>query len=160
MPIDVAAAVQKALEQAGPMVQQAGFALEREEQPDLPLVRADEKAVQQILANLLSNAVKYGKPGRWVRVETVEAARKGADEVQIRVVDRGMGIPRREQARIFDAFFRGAAAAEKNIRGSGLGLKLARDLASGMGCELTFRSDPGRGTMFALHLPVQPDPSA
>ena len=160
VPIDVAAAVRKAVDQAGPMVQQAGFTLERDEQPDLPLVSADEKAVQQILANLLSNAVKYGKPGRWVRVETVEAARKGADEVQIRVVDRGMGIPRREQARIFDAFFRGAAAAEKNIRGSGLGLKLARDLASGMGCELTFRSDPGRGTMFALHLPVQPDSSA
>ena len=159
-PVDVAAAVQTALDHARPMIEQAGFTLERGEQTDLPMVRADEKAVLQILANLLSNAVKYGEPGRWLKVETVEAARKTGAEVQVRVVDRGMGIPRGEQARIFDAFYRGAATAEKNIRGSGLGLKLARDLASGMGCELTFRSGPGQGTMFALHLPVQPDSSS
>ena len=160
VPVDVSVAVQTALDHARPMIEQAGFTLERGEQPDLPLVRADKKAVQQILANLLSNAIKYGKPGRWLKVETVEAARDARAEVQVRVFDRGMGIPRGEQARIFDAFYRGAATAEKNIQGSGLGLKLARDLASGMGCELTFRSGPGQGTMFALHLPVQPDSSS
>lgn len=159
-PMDVAAVVQAALDQARPMIEQAEFSLEREEQLDLPLARADEKAVQQILANLLSNAVKYGEPGRWVRVETSKAGRSASAEVQIRVRDRGIGIPAKEAGRIFEAFYRGAATAAKNIRGSGLGLKLARDLALGMGGKLSFRSEPGRGTVFTLHLPVQPESSA
>lgn len=160
VPIDVAVAVQAALNDARPMIEQAGFSLERGEQADLPMVLADEKAVQQILSNLLSNAVKYGRPGRWVRVETIGPTHKARTEVQIRVFDRGMGIPEGDQERIFDAFYRGAATAENNIQGSGLGLKLARDLALGMGCKISFRSDPRQGTMFALHLPVQPDSSA
>ena len=153
-PVAPSAIVQSAVDQALPMIEQAGFSLERDEAPGLPAVTTDEKAVQQVLANLLSNAVKYGEPARSVRIESsVEHAGRNP-EVQIRVRDRGMGIPAKETRRIFDAFFRGAAASEENIQGSGLGLKLARDLARGMGGNLSVRSDPGKGSEFTLHLPV------
>ena len=153
-PVDPQAALQRALDQARPMIDQAGFELEQSGPADLPNVRVDESALQQILANLLSNAVKYGEPGRWVRVET-EAERNGGDaEVRIRVRDRGRGVSKEEEARIFDAFYRGSATGEESIPGSGLGLKLASDLAAGMGGRLSFTREPGQGSAFTLHLPA------
>ena len=158
--IDAGRAVKEALERARPMIEQAGFALEHGEVKHLPPARADREAVQQILANLLSNAVKYGKPGRWVRVETGADEDGASPEVQIRVHDRGPGIPASEARRIFDAYYRGSAAGEGSIRGSGLGLKLARDLAQGMGGKLSFRSEPGKGSVFTLHLPTRVESEA
>lgn len=158
--LDAGSAVKRALEQARPMIEQSGFALERSEGRRLPPARGDEEAVQQILANLLSNAVKYGEPGRWVRVETGADEAGTSAEVQIRVHDGGKGIPPSERRRIFDPYYRGSAAGEGNIQGSGLGLKLARDLALGMGGNLSFRSDPGKGSVFTLHLPTQAESEA
>ena len=153
--LDPSRAVEAALEQARPMIQQAGFTLERNESKPLPLVRADETALQQSLANLLSNAVKYGKPGRWVRVETALEDNRGHPEVQIRVRDGGMGIPSSEARRIFDAFYRGSSATEANVQGSGLGLKLARDLVQGMGGRLSYQSALNEGSEFTIHLPAK-----
>ena len=153
-PVDPSDIVQSAVDQALPMIEEAGFSLERDEAPGLPAVTTDEKAVQQVLANLLSNAVKYGEPARFVRIESSVEHSGRRPEVQIRVRDRGMGIPAKEAGKIFDAFFRGAAAVRENIQGSGLGLKLAQDLARGMGGNLSVRSGPGEGTEFTLHLPV------
>lgn len=155
--IDPEMAVQRAVDQARPMIEQAGFALERGTAAGLPPVRADENALQQILANLISNAVKYGDPGRWIRVEADTGQSDDDPEVRIRICDRGRGIPKEEEGRVFDAFYRGAAAGEGNIQGSGLGLKLARDLAHGMGGELSMQSEPGQGSVFTLHLPALVD---
>ena len=152
--IDPDQALQRAVDEARPMIEQAGFALERSSAPNLPQVRADESALQQILTNLISNAVKYGDPGRWIRLEAGTGENGRDREVQIRVCDRGRGISREEEARIFDAFYRGTAAEAGTIQGSGLGLKLARDLAAGMGGKLSMRSEPGEGSVFTLHLPA------
>ena len=152
--LDARKAVAQALETAHPMIEQAGFAVERHEGTELPAVRADEGALQQILANLLSNAVKYGEPGRWVRIETDVDGQREPPCIRIRVRDRGPGIPASEANRVFNAYYRGSAAGAGNIQGSGLGLKLARDLAEGMGGSLSFRSEAGGGTVFVLRLPV------
>ena len=152
--IDPESALQRAVDQARPMIERAGFALERATAPGLPQVRADENALQQILANLINNAVKYGSPGRWIRVEAASGDSNGDPEVQFRICDRGKGISKAERARIFDAFYRGAAAEAGTIQGSGLGLKLARDLALGMGGRLSMHSEPGQGSVFTLHLPA------
>ena len=159
-PADPSTIVQSAVDQAMPMIEQAGFSLERDEAPGLPAVTTDEKAVQQVLTNLLSNAVKYGEPARSVRIESSVEHAGRTPEVQIRIRDRGMGIPAKETRKIFDAFYRGAAAGDENIQGSGLGLKLARDLARGMGGNLSVRSEPGEGSEFTLHLPVHSGESA
>ena len=153
-PLDAATVVRTALDQARPMIEKAGFCVEHEEAVDLPPVRADVKAVQQILSNLLSNAVKYGEPGRWIRVETTTGKRGEVSQVEIRVRDRGVGIPAKESRRVFDEFYRGSAAAEKSIHGSGLGLKLARDLALGMNGKLSLASRLGKGSVFTLTLPA------
>lgn len=158
--LDLVTAVDRALERARPMIEQAGFSLERGDDLPMPQAKADEEAVQQILANLLSNAVKYGEPGRWLRVETAVGSDAPHRTVQVRVLDRGKGISPSEASRVFDAFYRGAAAEQGRIRGSGLGLNLARDLARGMGGNLSFRSKPGEGSVFTLLLPALPDVQA
>ena len=156
--VDTSEAVRTALERARPMIDDAGFALEHSEGVDLPPVRADSKAMQQILSNLLSNAVKYGEPGRWIRVETGVSGATDRPNVEIRVRDRGMGIPESESRRVFEAFYRGREATQMSIRGSGLGLKLARDLALGMRGRLSLASEPGQGSEFTLQLPAEGEP--
>ncbi len=153
-PLDVSKVVEDVLERAGPIISQAGFTVERDADSAVPAVRADEQAVQQILGNLVGNAIKYGKPGRWMRVETCLDESGHKPRVRVSVLDRGMGIPEDEAGRIFEPYFRGAGASEASIQGSGLGLKLARDLAVRMGGNLDFRSEVGKGSVFTLYLPV------
>ena len=152
--IDVSRVAQDALAEAGPLIEQAGFVLERAEAEGLPPVLADERALRQSLGNLLSNAVKYGVPGHWIKLETVASDSARGNEVQIRVHDRGQGIPAAEVSRIFDPFYRAAGSRRASIPGSGLGLKLARDMVHGMGGRLTLQSQPGEGSVFTIHLPA------
>lgn len=152
--VDVAAVVTEAVAHTRPMIDQAGFELVLEEGRELPLVQADRDALRQSLTNLLSNALKYGLKGRWIKVETADSIASRGREVQVRIHDRGEGVQASEARHIFEPYFRGAAAAGSVIPGSGLGLKLARDLVEGMGGKLTLHSETGRGSVFTIHLPA------
>jgi PAS domain S-box-containing protein len=118
--------------------------------PEEPLdASADREKVRQILANLVDNAVKFSPEGGTVTV----AARKVADAVQVRVVDEGSGVPPGEQERIFRKFYR-ADAAGPYESGTGLGLFIARGLASAMGGRLWMDSEANRGASFVFELPT------
>ena len=78
----------------------------------------------------------------------------GRREVQIRVQDRGRGIPPEELSSIFAPYFRGQTDGKARIPGTGLGLKLAREMVVGMGGELTVESEIGHGSTFTIHLPL------
>ena len=154
VPVDTAAVVDDALEHARPIIDQAGFVLERSDAGDIPPVLADETALKQSLANLLSNAVKYGLPGRWVKLEVATAAGDEKPEVEISVHDRGPGVPPKEARSIFEPYYRSVSANDSTVSGSGLGLNLAKRMVQGMGGRLTLRSVPGQGSVFTIHLPV------
>jgi PAS domain S-box-containing protein len=120
--------------------------------PEEPLdATADRDKVRQVLANLVDNAVKFSSQGATVTV----AARKTADAVQVRVVDEGSGVPPAEQERIFRKFYRADAAAPYT-GGTGVGLFIARGLASAMGGRLWMDSDTERGASFVFELPTVP----
>jgi PAS domain S-box-containing protein len=120
------------------------------EVPEEPLdASADREKVRQILANLVDNAVKFSPQGATVTV----AARRTDDAVQVRVVDEGAGVPTGEQERIFRKFYR-ADAAGPAPGGTGLGLFIARGLASAMGGRLWIDSETGRGASFVFELPT------
>ena len=155
-PLDVGKVVSDVLEQAQPIITESRFTVQQEAAAAVPPARADAHAVKQIVANLVSNAIKYGQPGRWLGVATSLDEGGQKPRVRVSVSDRGMGIPASEAGRIFDPYFRGAGASEASIQGSGLGLKLARDLAVRMGGDLYFRSESGKGSVFTLYLPVHP----
>jgi signal transduction histidine kinase len=117
----------------------------------LPAIRGDRARLRQVLGNLIENAVKYSPEGGEVRVSA--AARNGA--VQIDVRDSGPGIPRDQQARIFEKFGRvDVPGASKP--GTGLGLFIARSIAEAHGGALDVASGLEPGAVFTLTLPVGP----
>jgi len=112
-------------------------------------LRADGEKLQQILLNLLTNATKFTDRGGEVRLET-EAA---GDFVRVRVRDTGVGIAADKLSLIFDPFVQVDSQYTRTRDGVGLGLAISRDLARGMGGELTVESALGIGSTFTLSLP-------
>jgi signal transduction histidine kinase len=117
------------------------------------LVRVDREKTQQILLNLLHNAIKFTPDGGRI---TVEARRSDErlDMAAVRVSDSGVGIPSTKIESIFEPFVQlGHRPANPSV-GLGLGLSISRDLARGMGGDLTAASDTGNGATFTLLLPL------
>ena len=112
-------------------------------------VRADRDKLQQIVLNLLTNAIKFTPAGGSILVE----ARGAADRVHISVRDTGIGIPRDRLHLIFDPFVQIDRALNRPGEGVGLGLAISRDLATGMGGELSVSSVIGEGSVFTITLP-------
>jgi PAS domain S-box-containing protein len=122
------------------------------------LVHADAEKVRQVLLNLLSNAVKFTEPGGQITVGCGRSAcaddEPGMAELWVR--DTGIGIAPEQTERVFEPFVQVGRTLSAPSEGTGLGLAISRDLARGMGGELTAESTPGRGSTFRLHLPTSP----
>jgi signal transduction histidine kinase len=116
-------------------------------------VRADRDKLQQILLNLLSNALKFTPTGGRVTVEGLDEPNERGF-VLLRVVDTGIGIPEDKLEAIFQPFVQLGRSLNSPGEGAGLGLAISRDLARGMGGELTATSSPGAGSTFTLVLPT------
>jgi PAS domain S-box-containing protein len=121
------------------------------EGPDEDLfVSGDRGRLSQVLTNLLENALKYSPLGGVVRVTL---ARSEADAV-VSVVDSGIGIPKEEQAHLFERFFRARNAPVSGFGGLGLGLYICRDIIERHGGHIWVESELGRGSAFHVSLPV------
>jgi signal transduction histidine kinase len=150
-PTDVARVVEEVLDAYRFSLDQHGFKVDVQVADDLPVVQADRAALTQALVNLVTNAIKYSKDEKWVAI----LARRDGDRVVISVADRGIGIPRGEQSKIFEKFFRGEASLVHETKGSGLGLSLVRHIMEAHGGGVELESAPGRGSSFSLVLPVR-----
>ncbi len=113
-------------------------------------VKGDREALRGVLWNLLENAVKYSPGGARVRVEV--GAVDGS--ARVAVADAGMGIPKAEQGRIFDRFYRGEAARSGGMKGTGIGLAMVREVMAGHGGRVRVESEVGKGSTFTLELPL------
>ena len=113
-------------------------------------VRADPEKLRQILVNLLGNAVKFTDRGGRVALTCAPA---GA-QMHVVVRDTGIGIAADQLHRIFEPFVQVRADLTRTAEGTGLGLAISRDLARGMGGDLTADSTPGEGSAFTLVLPT------
>ncbi len=121
--------------------------------PELPEAVADPALVQRIVANLVSNALRHSPPDRPPRL-TASAL---GEVVELRVVDRGPGIPAAERERVFAPFQR--LGDSDSSSGVGLGLALSRGLAEAMGGSVVPEETPGGGLTMVVTLPVHPQPS-
>jgi signal transduction histidine kinase len=117
--------------------------------PDGLRAHADPEKVRQVLLNLLANAVKFTEPGGrvWLSAEALGGT------VAMRVRDTGIGVPPDRLSAVFEPFVQVHRSLAKPVEGTGLGLSISRDLARGMGGELTVESTPGVGSTFTLTLP-------
>jgi two-component system, OmpR family, phosphate regulon sensor histidine kinase PhoR len=118
----------------------------------LPPVRMDEDAMTLVLLNLVDNAVKYAGEGGEVAVRLSRAP----GGVALAVRDRGPGISRDDQQRIFERFYRANDARMRNVRGSGIGLSLVKHIAEAHGGRVELTSAPGQGSTFTVFVPAAP----
>jgi signal transduction histidine kinase len=130
-----------------------GVALELSPGNDLPQVAADPDMLRQVLANLVENAVKYSPSGGRVHV----SLGRHEGRVLFAVRDEGLGIPLREQERIFEKFFRLDPNLTRGVGGTGLGLYICRELVRRMGGRIWVASREGVGSTFFFELPAAGD---
>ena len=147
-PVDLTDAVASAVHDARAAL--LGRAIKLEVPPDLPLVRVDPQLFHHCLLNLLDNAGKYGDPGSPVTIATS----RSPDELMLKVLDTGEGLPDGEAARVFETFIR-VEGSDRGKDGTGLGLAIVKGFAEAMGLKVSAenRTD-GRGACFALHIPA------
>jgi signal transduction histidine kinase len=117
---------------------------------DLPAISADPLRLASVVENLVSNAIKYTHTEGMVSISaTVEG-----QELLIRVKDNGSGIGVDEQHKVFDPFYRGNQG-RRFKQGMGLGLSIAKDLVEAHGGRIDLESEPGKGSQFTIHLPLE-----
>jgi signal transduction histidine kinase len=117
--------------------------------PDMPLVLADEIALQSVLHHLLDNAVKYAPDGPVIIQASLE--KRG---VRVEVVDRGPGIPAEKRRLLFQKFQRLDVRDSQSVYGYGLGLYISRRLLKAMNSNLLFEPPPEGGACFCFYLKV------
>ncbi len=117
----------------------------------LPLVETDPDKLRRVMTNLLSNAVKYTPAGGKISV----VLEKKGNNVSISIADTGAGIPKAEQAKVFERFFRSRNILKLAPDGTGLGLFIVKSLVGIMGGKINFTSEEGKGTTFYFTLPIK-----
>lgn len=120
--------------------------------PALDLFKADPNILQIIIDNLLSNAFKYSPPDN-TKMEI--AAKIENDSLLFSVKDNGIGIPAKDQDRVFEKLFRADNAVSADPDGTGLGLYMTKKIiVDGLGGKIWFESEEGKGTTFSVSLPT------
>jgi CheY-like chemotaxis protein len=116
-------------------------------QPSSAIVRTDPLLMERVLRNLVSNAVRYTDRGR-----IVVGCRRG-ERLRVQVWDTGRGIPPDQQERVFQEFYQMGNAERDRSMGLGLGLAIVKRLTVLLGCPLSLRSEPGKGSVFTVEIP-------
>lgn len=123
-------------------------------QAGVPAILGDPLALRACLQNIVANALKYGgRPPRLQIAISVEVHRRRS-ELRLSFEDNGPGIPAGEREQVFEPFFRGRAALEQRVQGSGLGLHLVRRLVMAHGGRVNVLQSAGRGATLVMHLPI------
>ncbi len=124
--------------------------IKKEFEENLPLVLMIPGQIEQVFVNLLDNAIKYNNPGGKV---IVRAYHRG-DKVFVEVEDNGIGIPSKDQERIFERFYRVDKARSRELGGTGIGLSIVNNIIKAHHGKIEVKSKPGKGTVFKFYLKI------
>jgi signal transduction histidine kinase len=131
-------------------LEKKGFSIQKEIATDLPEMNFDGEAIASVLVNLLSNAMKFSHKIKEVTVKVF----KDNGNVVLQVADKGIGISPKDTSRIFKRFFRVKNEIVSETRGSGLGLTLVKHISEAHGGRIKVDSEPGKGSVFSIILPL------
>jgi len=148
--VDLGALIQETVDMHHFHLEQKGFDLQLNIEKSLPMISADGESLKLAFINLLDNAVKF-TPEK--KVISVVLTRQDASLV-LSVMDHGIGIPKAEQKRIFEKFYRVGSSLVHDTKGSGLGLSLVKHIMEVHGGKVNVISNQGEGSTFSLIFPV------
>lgn len=150
--LDLSALAQETIEDYRPQLEAVGMTVRLKTPLDSgPQIRGDRDALSQVILNLLSNAEKYAAKGGEV---VIELASTQSQFAILSVKDRGPGISRAHQRRIFDKFYRIDESITSGIEGSGIGLALSRQITELHGGTIRYEAGKGGGSVFIIELPL------
>jgi len=152
---EVAELFDAALESVEIRAEEKSITPRKEIAPNLPEVYGDFDRLRRVLVNLVDNAIKYNEEGGTVQLQ----AEARGDEVEIRVVDDGIGIPSDHLSRLTERFYRVDKSRSRNQGGTGLGLAIVKHILGAHNRELHVESTPGKGSTFSFTLPTTPKAS-
>ena len=147
---DLVALVEQAVELNGFLAEDKNIQIVSSLEP-IPVTMLDPNKIEQVINNLLSNAIKFSFPNSQVRLDLRPAER---DWAEISVTDRGQGIPKEEQANIFQHYQRTSVKSTAGEKSTGLGLAIVKRIVEGHGGTIELDSEPGRGSTFKVRLPL------
>lgn len=152
---DMTEVIEEVLSSYRYQIKNSGFDMRTDLQSDLPPVMLDRDAMAQAISNLLDNAIKYSRDVKQLLITTKTLDSK----LSIEIADRGIGIPRAEQAKIFEKFYRVGNGLVHDVKGSGLGLSLVKHIVDAHQGTISVESEEGKGSRFTILLPVATEPA-
>jgi len=150
-PLDLGALARETCDTYRPHLESNGYVLRCDIPNEQLPIEGDRDALAQVLVNLLSNAEKYGGDKKEIDL----AVERNGTSAMVKVLDRGSGVPRGCEDKIFEQFFRAHDSLSSGIQGSGLGLTLARQIARAHGGDVLYEKRDGGGSCFTLRIPSQ-----
>ncbi|MDQ3558674.1 MAG: ATP-binding protein, partial [Pseudomonadota bacterium] len=152
-PVDVAELVAQVRSTIAPLIAKNSNVLKVEVEPGIGIMQSDQTKLRQNLFNLLSNASKFTKDGIiTLGVRRLEA-REGAEWIEFRVADTGIGMTPEQKGRLFQAFTQADSATAKTYGGTGLGLAITKHFVRMLGGDVKVESEFGKGSTFIIALP-------
>ena len=155
--VNVHDAIEKVINSVGLQIEQRQGELDLEFDATSELVEADEVHLTNMLYNLVDNAIKYSPDQLSLRIRTRNTTLpSGKSAVGIAVADKGLGLTREQQGRIFETFYRVPTGNRHDVKGFGLGLSYVKKMADEHHGQVTVSSTPGEGSEFEIVLPTAP----
>ncbi len=154
-PVSIETLIEDSIGLVGFQAQERDVKIEVNVATDLPEMLGNRELLVTLIRNLLSNAVKFSYPGGRVQVRATQQG----DSIELQVTNQGIGLAAEDMPRLFDKFYRSAAAKRAGIQGTGLGLVLVKHAADKHRGEITVSCDPEAGTRFCVRLPIAEAPN-
>uniref|UniRef100_A0A7V2ZLH5 histidine kinase n=1 Tax=Ignavibacterium album TaxID=591197 RepID=A0A7V2ZLH5_9BACT len=127
-----------------------GFRFEKQLSENLPEVKIDSEAISEAVINLIDNAVKYSSDKKEIILRTGISDNK----VYVEVSDKGIGIAQEEQKKIFDKFYRVSSGLVHNVKGTGIGLSIVKQIVDAHKGIIELKSNLGEGSTFTIFIPL------
>jgi len=148
---DVTEVVNAVITELSPLARAKSINIKLNYGKKLPMITGDAEKIKMVIENLLSNSIKYISQRGKIEVKII----KKGGRIILSVKDNGVGIPRSQQNRIFERFFRSDNAVKYQTDGTGLGLYIAKNIIEQSGGRIWFQSVEGLGSIFSFSLPIK-----